>query len=138
MTEKKKPQVMIADDEAHCRLLMKAILTSMKCDVVCEASNGEETVELFKQHKPHLLLLDINMPLKNGDEILKDIFRDFPNAFVVMLTSVTDMGTVERCLDLGAANYIRKDTPLEEIKTILKDTWQAFAKSKAGTGATAV
>jgi len=122
---------MIADDEIHCRLVMKAILTSMKCDVVAEASNGDETVELFKQHKPHLLLLDINMPFKNGDEVLTDIFRDFPNAFVVMLTSVTDMETVERCLELGAANYIRKDTPLEEIKTIIKETWQAFAKSKA-------
>lgn len=130
MTDQKKPRVMIADDESHCRLVMKAILTSMKCDVVAEASNGDETVQLFKEHKPHLLLLDINMPLKNGDEVLQEIFKDFPNAFVVMLTSVTDMDTVERCLELGAANYIRKDTPLEEIKTIIKETWQVFARSK--------
>ncbi|NLJ27517.1 response regulator transcription factor [Desulforhabdus amnigena] len=129
--ETKKPRVMIADDERHCRVLMKAVMNSMRCEVVGEAGNGPETLELYRKLKPHLLLLDINMPMTAGDEVLKQIVQEFPNAFVIMLSSVVDMESVEKCLSLGAANYIRKDTPLEEIKQIIKDTWQVFARSRA-------
>lgn len=133
MTEAKRPKVMIADDEPHCRALMKALLNSMKCEVVAEAKNGPEVVSYYKEFRPHLLLLDISMPMMTGDEVLEAIFNEFPNAFVIMLTSVTDMGSIERCLALGAANYIRKDTPLDEIKTIIRETWQSFVKSKLKT-----
>jgi two-component system chemotaxis response regulator CheY len=107
---------------------MKAILTSMNCEVVAEARTGEETIKLYEQHRPHLLLLDISMPVVTGDEVLEEIIGKFPHAFVIMLTSVTDMGSIEKCISLGAANYIRKDTPIEEIKLIIKETWQSFVK----------
>lgn len=127
----KKPRVLIADDERHCRVLMKAVMHSMKCDVVGEAGNGTEVLDLYRKTKPHLLLLDINMPGETGDKVLKDLFAEFPQAFVIMLSSVVDMGSVEKCLSLGAANYIRKDTPLEEIKLLIKETWQMFARNRA-------
>jgi two-component system, chemotaxis family, chemotaxis protein CheY len=135
MTEAKKPRVMMADDEAHCRALMKAILSSMKCEVVAEARTGEETLKFYRELHPHLLLLDISMPVRTGDEVLEEILKEFPKAFVIMLTSVTDMGSIERCISLGAANYIRKDTPIEEIKLIIRETWQTFVKSAAKEGA---
>lgn len=129
MPNAKKPQVMIAEDEEHSRVLLKAVLHSMNCEVVGEAKNGAEAVELFKQLKPHLLLLDINMPLKTGEEVLQEIRSDFPNAFVIMVTSVSDLASVEQCLTLGAANFIRKDTPIAEIKAIIKESWQTFVQS---------
>jgi two-component system chemotaxis response regulator CheY len=52
-----------------------------------------------------------------------------------MMTSVSDMETVEKCLDLGAAHYIRKDTPLQEIKAMIKETWDAYQKSKGEANA---
>jgi two-component system, chemotaxis family, chemotaxis protein CheY len=125
-----KPKVLIADDEISCRALMKAVLNSMNCDVVGEAKNGEESLELYRKLKPHLLMLDVNMPLKTGDEVLKEIMRDFPNAFVIMLTSVVDLPTIEKCLSLGAANYIRKDLPLDEMKAIIKETWKTFLQGE--------
>ena len=121
---------MIADDESHVRVLLRALLKSMNCEVVAEAANGVEAVELFKQEKPHMLLLDINMPLKTGDQVLQEILAQFPNALVIMLTSVTDLGTVEKCLDRGAANYIRKDTPPSELKSIIKETFQEFIRKR--------
>lgn len=130
-----KPRVVIADDESHVRVLLRALLKSMNCEVVGEAANGVEAIELFKQEKPHLLLLDINMPLKPGDEVLREIMEQFPNAFVIMLTSVTDIGNVEKCLDLGAANYIRKDTPPAELKSIIKETFQDFVRNRSGRSA---
>lgn len=126
-----KPRVMIADDEAHVRVLLRALLKSMNCDVVGEAADGAEAVELFKKIKPHMLLLDINMPLKTGDEVLREIMTQFPNAFVIMLTSVADIESVEKCLKLGAANYIRKDTPPAELKSIIKETFQDFVRKRS-------
>ena len=127
---KVKPKVIIADDEVHCRALLKAILSSMNCEVICEARNGVETVELYSQFQPHLLLLDINMPLKTGEQVLEEIIARHPDAFVIMLTSVADREHVQKCLNLGAANYIRKDTPIAEIKTIIRDTWQSFMSKR--------
>lgn len=95
----------------------------MNCDVIAEARSGAEVLPLFKQHRPNLLLLDVNMPVKTGDEVLAEILADFPDAFIIMLTSVTDMESIERCIAMGAANYIRKDTPVSEIKTLIRDTW---------------
>jgi len=129
MAQVKKPRVLIAEDESHSRLLLKAILSSMNCEVVGEATTGVEAIELFRQLKPHLLLLDINMPNKTGDEALQEIMAEYPRAFVIMLTSVADLESIERCIELGAANYIRKDTPVAEIKQAIKETWQAFLEN---------
>ncbi|MCU0571910.1 MAG: response regulator transcription factor [Syntrophobacteraceae bacterium] len=122
----RRPRVVVADDESHCRVLIKAVLTSMNCEVVGEARTGDEAIELYRKHKPNLMLLDVNMPFKNGDEVLEELFSSFPDAFVIVLTSVTDMESIERCLSLGAANYIRKDTPISELKVIIKETWKSF------------
>jgi two-component system chemotaxis response regulator CheY len=129
MAEAKKLRVLIAEDESHSRLFLKAIVTSMKCEVVGEAGTGVETIELYRQLKPHMLLLDINLPNKTGEEVLKEIRAEFPRAFVIVVTSVSDQETVERCIDLGAANYIRKDTPIAEIKLAIKETWSAYVAS---------
>lgn len=126
MRMKKKPRVLIADDESSCRVLAKAIVTSMNCEVVGEAKTGIEASEMYKALQPDLFLLDINMPLKTGDEVLEEIMQAYPNAFVIMLSAVAEMVRVEKCLTLGASNYIRKDTPVAEIRTIIKETWQEF------------
>ncbi len=124
MPEKRKIRVGLADDEIHIRMLMKKVFTSMGCEIVGEAKNGEEAVELYRREKPDIMLLDINMPVKTGDEALRDIVSEFPDAFVIMLTSQADVESVQKCLDAGAANYIRKDTPIAELKEIIKETWK--------------
>jgi len=130
MTGKRKLRVLIADDEPHIRLLIKTVMTSMNAEIVGEAKNGGEAVEVFRNEKPDITLLDINMPIKSGEDALKEIMEAFPDAFVIMLTSVADMMTVKKCLGLGAANYIRKDTPIPEMKEIIKRAWDDYRKSK--------
>lgn len=117
-----KTRVLLADDEMHIRMMLKTVINSIDCEVVAEASNGKEAVTLFKEKRPDLVLLDINMPLQTGEEALKEIIEEFPSALVIMLTSVTDMESVERCIDAGACNYIRKDTPLVEMKALVSET----------------
>ena len=81
--------------------------------------NGAEAVSLYKSLKPDLMLLDVNMPFKTGTDALGEVMKECPEARVVMLTSVADMDTVKRCVTLGAKGYIRKDTPPEQIKTLV-------------------
>ena len=126
MNETRKPTVLLVDDEAHIRALMKALMKIVGTEVVAEAANGSEAVLLYDAFRPDLLLLDINMPDRTGEEVLEEIMEKDPQACVIMLTSLSDTDTVAKCVGLGAANFIRKDTPLEEMKEIIKDTLREF------------
>jgi two-component system, chemotaxis family, chemotaxis protein CheY len=129
MTTPKKMRTMIADDETHVRKLIKSVLLSMNCEVVGEATNGRDAVEMFKALKPNILLLDINMPLKSGKEALGEIIKRYSNAFVIMMTSLSDKETIEDCIKLGASGFIRKDIDIDEMKEIIRKTWQAYKET---------
>lgn len=115
----KKYRVVIADDESHVRVFLRFAANTMGLVVVGEAGNGDEAVEIYRKTKPDLILLDLNMPVKTGEVALKEIRVEFPDARVVMLSSSADRESVEECAQLGAAYYIRKDCPFEEMKEIL-------------------
>ena len=116
-----KRTVMVVDDEAHIRMVLATLLKGMGVVVAGEAGNGATAVEMYRQHRPDLVLMDVNMPVKTGDAALKEIMAEDPAARVVMLTSMADMGTVEACLKAGAYNYVRKDSPLDEIRAAVKE-----------------
>jgi two-component system chemotaxis response regulator CheY len=120
------PRVIIADDEAHIRLIMKKVIKTINCELVGEAQNGEEAVELCREYKADIVLLDINMPKQTGVESIKEIKELQPDALIIMLTSVADVETVDECLTRGAFNYIRKDTPIKEIRQIIVESWNSF------------
>ena len=132
MYEEKKIRVLIADDEPHILKLIGTVMSSMNNDVVARARNGNEAVEMFKEKKPDITLLDINMPVKDGTAALEEIMADTPDAFVIMMTSVSDMETVEKCIELGASHYIRKDTPIPEMKEMILEAWNEYNKEKGG------
>lgn len=114
----------VVDDELHIRLFVKKILTSLNVNVIAEANNGNEAINLYKSHKPALMFIDINMPYKTGLEALEEIIELDPEANLIMLTSNSDLDTVHKCAELGAIGYIRKDTPVEKMKSVILDTWQ--------------
>ena len=126
MPEGQSTRVVIADDENHIRTLISTVVRTLGFEIVGEAGNGKEAIDLFKEHQPDLTLLDINMPQMTGVEALEAIMDIDPDSCVIMLTSISDMGTVEDCISMGAANYIRKDTPLPEMKTMITNTWTDF------------
>jgi DNA-binding NarL/FixJ family response regulator len=92
----------------------------MNCEVVGEAANGDEAVELFLKETPDLLLLDLHMPGKNGDKALEEIIGFSPNARVIILTSISDSDVVVKCLKLGAISYILKGTTIDKMKVIIE------------------
>lgn len=126
MTDR-NPTVVVADDEPHIRMMMKVVLMRAGFDVVAEASNGREAVEQCRLLRPDIVLLDINMPIMNGDEALAEILKDVPDVAAIMFTSVADSMTVERCVGMGAANYLRKDAPVQQISEMVRQTWQEWS-----------
>lgn len=129
---KKTIKVLLVDDERHIRMIMRKVVKSMNLEVVAEAANGTEAIELYRKHRPHMVFMDINMPVMDGKEALQAIMEEFPKAFVIMVTSLSAMDVVTECLVMGASNYIRKDTSLDELKLCVKDSWNDYVKSMKG------
>jgi two-component system chemotaxis response regulator CheY len=117
--------ILLVDDESHIRKFIGLVLKQFSTPKILEASNGEEAIALYLEHKPDLVLLDVNMPKLGGLETLKKIHEIDPDCAVIMLTSLAIRQTIEEASGLGALNYIRKDTPKEEIAKMLQETIEA-------------
>ncbi|MCH6584197.1 MAG: response regulator transcription factor [Acidiferrobacterales bacterium] len=121
MSEEIKPRVLVIDDEESVRIWLKGLLVSLGCEVVGEAKNGQEGVELFKRERPDLVLLDLQMPVMNGDEALDHIIIEDPDAYVIILTSVSDAKVIIDDLMAGARYYLPKHDPPEMIQAALQE-----------------
>jgi DNA-binding NarL/FixJ family response regulator len=108
-------KVLLTDDEAHIRKFVSLILQKLGHPAIIEAADGTAAIALYEQHKPDLVLLDVNMPNLDGVQTLERLLQIDPEAVVIMLTSLTNRQTVEDCVRLGATGYIRKDTPRDEM-----------------------
>lgn len=117
--------ILLVDDEVHIRKFVSLILKQLGVQKLLEAANGEEALEVYKRESPDLVLLDISMPLLDGLATLKKLKEMDPECIVVMLTSMVNRQSVDDALSAGATNYIRKDTPKEEIAKALSETIQA-------------
>jgi two-component system chemotaxis response regulator CheY len=114
--------ILLVDDEAHIRKFIGLVLRQIQAVTIFEASNGEEALALYAQHRPDMVLLDVNMPKLGGLETLRGLKALNPDCVVVMLTSLATRQIIEESAELGAANYLRKDTPKDEILKSLKET----------------
>ncbi|NYT05425.1 MAG: response regulator [Methanomicrobiales archaeon] len=116
-------KVLIVDDTMFMRTLLKNILFSGGHDIVGEAENGEQAVELYAKLKPDLVTMDVVMPKMNGIEALKAIKTADPAAKVIMCTAVGQEQMVKLAIKTGAKGYIVKpfQAPkvLEEVKNVL-------------------
>lgn len=117
--------VLVVDDEAHIRKFVGLILKSIGIQSIIEAGNGLDALSSFSTNKPALVLLDVNMAQIDGLETLRRLKQQDPDCVVIMLTSLANRYTVEQAIELGAANYIRKDTPKDEIAQALIATIEA-------------
>lgn len=118
-------KVLIADDSPLMRAMLTKILEKNDIEVIAEAKDGEEAVKLFEKHQPHLMTLDIEMPRKMGTEVLEELMGKYPDANIVMVSSLSDARVVMRCLKTGAKRYIVKpfdeDIVMEAIKKVIKE-----------------
>ncbi len=120
-----KGSILLVDDEPHIRKFVGLILRQFSVASLTEASNGEEALELYSKQKADLVLLDVNMPKMGGIETLHRLRALDPDVVVIMLTSSATRQIIEEAAELGAVNYIRKDTPKDQIAIALRETIEA-------------
>jgi CheY-like chemotaxis protein len=121
-------KILLVDDEPHIRVFVSLILKSLGKPEISEAGNGQEAIAAYQARKPDIVLLDVNMPHLDGIETLRKLKEIDPDCVVIMLTSLATRETVERALEIGAVNYIRKDTPKEAIARALAETIDASTR----------
>lgn len=110
-------KVMLADDHLLMREGIRNLLEfDGKIKVVEEAGNGEECIEKLMDSHPEVLLLDINMPKKNGIEVLKKIREENIDVRVLILTVHTEIEYLIKAVDIGVDGYILKDSESAELK----------------------
>lgn len=110
-------KVMLADDHILIREGIRQLLEfDGSIEVIEEASDGEECLEKLVKAKPEVLLLDINMPKKNGIDVLQEIKKKNINVKVLILTVHNEVEYLMRAVDIGVDGYILKDADLSELK----------------------
>jgi len=109
-------RVLCADDHPLIRKGIASILAN-EADtlLVAEASNGREAVELFRTHKPDVVLLDLHMPELDGVAAAKIIIQEYPDARIIALTSYDGDQEIYRALDAGVRGYLLKEMVHTEV-----------------------
>ncbi|MCM3739036.1 response regulator [Oceanobacillus luteolus] len=116
-------KILIVDDAAFMRMMIKDILTKNGYEVVGEAQDGREAVEKFKELQPDLVTMDITMPEMDGISALKEIKTINPDAVVIMCSAMGQQAMVIDAIQAGAKDFIVKpfqaDRVLEAIQKAL-------------------
>ena len=123
------PRVLIADDDPFYRQLLKVIVQAANWALAGEAGDGRQAVALFESVSPDMLLLDVNMPELNGDDVLNRVLEIDPSACVVVLTGHDSDTERQRYLDAGATRYAVKGTPAE-MADILQEAWRSYTQTQ--------
>jgi DNA-binding NarL/FixJ family response regulator len=111
-----KTRVLVADDHYVVRMGVTAIINhEPDMEVVAEAINGMQAIELFNRHQPDLALLDSRMPLKTGVEAAKEIKGSFPLAHILMLTAFDGDEDIFKAVQAGVQGYILKNSTGEQL-----------------------
>lgn len=105
---KTKKKVIVVDDVDFVRDSLKRILSENGCEVIGEATEGGGLLNMLKNKRPDLIILDINMPGMDGITTLQSVMKDYPNIKVIMCSAVKDKEIIDSTMALGAFGYITK------------------------------
>ncbi|TYO67007.1 response regulator transcription factor [Bradyrhizobium hipponense] len=115
-------KVLIVDDHALIREALHAVLKQLKREVVVfEASNSRQAMHIVEEHPDiSLILLDINLPDRDGFSVLRELRDRYPTVAIIILSSSDDQDTVKRAFELGALGFIPKTTEREVMLNAIK------------------
>ena len=130
---KKKPTVLVAEDEALIRLDLVELLTEEGYHVVGEAGDGEEAVKLARELEPDLVIMDVKMPKMDGISAA-EIIAEERIAPIVMLTAFSQRDLVERARDAGAMAYVVKPFQASDLVPAIEVALAGRAQLQALAG----
>lgn len=114
-------QVLLVDDQRLMRDGLRLLLElEPDIQVIAEASNGQEALTAYAQHQPHVVLMDIRMPLLDGVQATQQLCTQWPNAHILILTTFDNDEYVFQGIRAGALGYLLKDTSGAELATAIR------------------
>lgn len=122
MAQIKTISVVIADDHEIIRNAIASLLTSLSSEsdsqyqVLAVAENGLQALAAIKAHKPHLIFLDISMPLASGAEIIHDIRRWSPDSRIIVFTGINAPGLLASIVESGVEGLFSKGSPVDQMR----------------------
>lgn len=115
------PTVLVVDDAVFMRATIKRMLENQEFEVIGEASNGNEAVELYRQLLPDVVTMDITMPGMTGIEAVKAIVTEYPDAKIVMVTALGQQKLIVEAIENGAKDFITKPFNPDQIVQVLQN-----------------
>ncbi len=116
-------RVLIVDDAAFMRMMIKDVLSKNGYEIVGEAENGQKAIEKYKELTPDLVIMDITMPEVDGIEAVKQIKSADPEAKIIMCSAMGQQAMVIESIQAGARDFIVKpfqaDRVLEAVKKVI-------------------
>ena len=121
MSSSRKIKVLSVDDHPLLREGLAAIVNSQDdLEMVAQAASGREAIQLFRQHRPDVTLMDLRMPDGSGIDVVSAIVGEFPDGRIVMLTTFEGDVEIQRSLAAGARGYLLKTTPPVELVDVIR------------------
>jgi two-component system chemotaxis response regulator CheY len=121
MSKNSKKRIMIVDDAMFTRNILKKIIDNTDySEVVGEAANGNEAIELYKKLKPDLVTMDLVMPVKGGIETIEDILKMDKTAMIVVVSALGQEALVLEAAKKGAKDFIQKPFKNEQVLDVIK------------------
>lgn len=117
-------RVLIVDDAAFMRMIIKDILTDNGYQIIGEAENGIEAIEMFNEAIPDLVIMDITMPEMDGIEAVKEIIKHDSSARIIMCSAMGQQEMVIESIEAGAKDFIVKpfqsDRVIEAVRKVME------------------
>jgi response regulator RpfG family c-di-GMP phosphodiesterase len=116
-----KEKILLVDDEESIRTILSTGL-GMRGYVCDEAENGDQALAKLEKRPSDIVIMDINMPVKTGSEVLPEISERFPETAVIMASGVSDTKVIAKCIQDGAQDYINKPFRFEQVLSSVNGT----------------
>jgi two-component system NarL family response regulator len=114
-------RILIVDDHPALRAGLRALIASQPdMEVIAESGDGREGVEMFRQHRPDIVLMDLRLPRMSGVEAILAIRSESPAARIIVNTTYDTDEDIHRAIQSGAKSYLLKDMPQEEIFAVIR------------------
>jgi len=107
-------RILIVDDAKFMRMTLSNILTKANHEIVGEAEDGEQAIELYRKYRPDIVTMDITMPGMSGLDAVKEIKEEFPEAKIIMCSAMGQQRMVVEAIEAGAKDFIVK--PFDELR----------------------
>lgn len=121
MAQPNQIRILSVEDHPVFRAGLATILeTEPDMVLVGQATNGVEAIAEFRRHRPDITLMDLRLPGSNGTDILIAIRGEFPDARIIMLSSSDSDGEIQRALRSGAAGYVLKSMPQDDLLAVIR------------------